>query len=164
MKLAIILCFLCMFAAYAAQSASLYRWVDAQGNVHYTDQPPPAGAKEVEEKKVTTAPPEDAPLPYATRTAARNFPVTLFNSPCGEVCAKAREHLTRRGIPFTEKDAGLPENADALRKVAGSVEVPVLVIGRTAPLKGYEPGQWDIALDAAGYPRGNPLPAERSPR
>lgn len=26
-------------------SGEMYRWVDAQGSVHYTDEPPPAGAK-----------------------------------------------------------------------------------------------------------------------
>jgi len=157
MKLAVFFCIFCMFAVYSAQSASLYRWVDADGKVHYTDQPPPPNAaKRVEEKKIHTRSADDVQLPYATRLAAKNFPVTLFNSDCGEVCTKARAHLAARGIPFGEKNASSPEVAEELRKLVGGLVVPVLVVGRAIRLKGYEAAAWDAALDEAGYPRSAP--------
>jgi len=43
MKLAVLFCFLCMFAVYSAQSASLYRWTDSEGRVQYSEQPPADG-------------------------------------------------------------------------------------------------------------------------
>lgn len=159
MKLAVFFCMLCMFAVYSAQSASLYRWVDFDGKVHYSEQPPPpSAARKVEEKTLGTPPADDVQLPYATRLAAKNFPVTLYNSECGEPCTKAREHLTQRGVPFNEKDAGTAEVHAELKKLIGALEVPVLAVGTVTRLKGYNPGAWNAALDEAGYPKNAPFP------
>jgi hypothetical protein len=158
MKLAVFFCILCMFAVYSAQSAPLYRWVDIDGKVHYTDQPPPpSAARKVEEKTLGTPAADVVQLPYASRLAAKNFPVTLYNSGCGEACTKAREHLTKRGVPFNEKDAGTPEVQAELMKLIGTLEVPVLAVGTVTRLKGYEPGAWNAALDEAGYPKSVPF-------
>ncbi|GAO36878.1 hypothetical protein SCT_2293 [Sulfuricella sp. T08] len=158
MKLAVFFCLLCMFAVYSAQSASLYRWVDTEGKVHYTEQPPPpSAARVIEEKDIGTQPADDGQLPYASRRAAKNFPVTLYNSGCGDACTKAREHLTKRGVPFNEKDAGTLEVQAELKKLIGALEVPVLVVGTVTRLKGYEPGAWNAALDEAGYPKSVPF-------
>lgn len=161
MKLAVLFCLFCMFAVYSAQSASLYRWVDADGKVHYADQPPPSSARKVEEKTMGSRPADDGRLPYATRLAAKNFPVTLYISGCGELCAAAREHLAKRGIPFSEKDADAPEVQEELKKLIGGLEVPALAVGKTTRLKGYEAGAWDAALDEAGYPRNAPAATPR---
>ena len=32
----------------APAGAETYKWVDAEGKIHYTDQPPPANAKELD--------------------------------------------------------------------------------------------------------------------
>lgn len=162
MKLAIFFCVLCMFAVYSAQSASLYRWVDNDGKVHYTEQPPPASAaKKVEEKSIGTAPSEGSQLPYATRLAVKNFPVTLFSSDCGDPCTKARELLSKRGIPFTSKDAGLVEVQTELTKLTGTLSVPVLLVGSTIQLKGFTPDDWNTALNDAGYPKSAPYTANK---
>ena len=158
MKLAVFFCLLCMFAVYSAQSASLYRWVDNDGKVHYTEQPPPpSAARKVEERAIGTAPADDGQLPYATRMAVKNFPVTLYSSGCGDACTKAREHLTRRGVPFSEKDAGVPAVQAELKKLIGALQVPVLAVGTVTRLTGYEEGAWNNALDDAGYPKSAPF-------
>lgn len=154
---------LCL-AAGLVQSAELFRWVDADGKVHYTDQPPPASAKKVEEKKLGGGSTIDtSELPYATRQAMKKSPVTLYANDCGEPCKQARDHLTQRGIPFATKNPQTsPADAEVLTKLVGATYVPVLTVG-DAVSKGYEKGAWDAALDAAGYPRNvlvkKPLPA-----
>lgn len=164
MKRAAFLCLLGLFAVNSAQSASLYRWVDIDGKVHYTDHPPPpSAARKVEEKSIGTPPADDGPLPYASRLAAKNFPVTLYNSGCGEACTKAREHLTQRGVPFNEKDAGTTEVQAELKKLIGALEVPVLAVGTVTRLKGYESGAWNAALDEAGYPKSAPYLRPKQP-
>ena len=158
MKLAVFFCIVCMFAACSAQAAPLYRWVDTSGKVHYTDQPPPpSAASKVEEKTLGTPAANNVQLPNAARLAAKNFPVPLYNSECGETCTKAREHLTKRGIPFNEKNAGTPEIQTELMALIGALEVPVLAIGTVTRLKGYEPGAWNAALDEVGYPKNAPF-------
>lgn len=50
-------------AATLAAGTKVYRWVDANGNVHYGDQPPPAQAQELKQSAPTaiSAPPAAAP-------------------------------------------------------------------------------------------------------
>ena len=148
-----ILVLLCCTLAGLAQAGELFRWVDADGKVHYTDQPPPASAKKVEEKKLTGSTIDTSQLPYATQQAVKKSPVTLYANDCGEPCTQARNHLVQRGIPFTSKNPQTtPTDAEALTKLVGAAYVPVLVVG-SAVSKGYEKGAWDAALDTAGYPK-----------
>jgi glutaredoxin len=89
----------------------------------------------------------------------KNFPVTLYNSKCGEPCINAIELLTNRGIPFSKKSPeNNPADAEALKKaVGGELVVPVLIVGNDI-LKGFEKGSWNSALDLAGYPKSSVLP------
>jgi len=144
-------------------AAQLYRWVDEKGNVEWRDTPPPASAKNVEQRKVGGGTVQTAELPYSVQLAMKNFPVTLWTTTCGPACDQAKAHLVRRGVPYTEKDA--QADVDALQKLTGSNEVPVLYVGRTQ-IKGYLDSQYDSALDAAGYPRTPPpgyKPAAKAP-
>lgn len=43
--------------ATATVAAQVYKWVDKDGKVQYTDTPPPASATKTEAKKVDTSPP-----------------------------------------------------------------------------------------------------------
>ncbi|TDI80038.1 MAG: glutaredoxin family protein [Betaproteobacteria bacterium] len=139
-------------------AAEMYRWVDANGKVHYTDTLPPLTAKSVQ-KKVLGNQAGEAQMPYSLQQAMKNFPVTFYNSKCGEPCINAIELLTNRGIPFSKKNPGNnPADAEALKKVVGGeLVVPVLVVGNDI-LKGFEKGSWNSALDLAGYPKSSLLP------
>jgi hypothetical protein len=149
--------------AIPAQAAQLYRWVDDKGRVEWRDTPPPANAKakKVEQRTVGGSTIETSTMPYSVQQAVRNFPVTLYSSNCGEGCDKARAHLTRRGVPFTQKNP--QDDVDAYKKLTnGGMEVPLLFVGRDR-LRGYETGAWDVALDTAGYPR-TPAPGYTAPK
>ena len=145
---------LALLAGGTVLAAQLYRWVDEKGNVEYRDTPPPASAKKVEQRPLGGgAAVEASSLPFSVQQAARNFPVTLWNSTCGDPCDRARAHLARRGVPYTEKDP--QADIEAFKKLTGGLEVPVLYVGSTR-IKGYLEGEWDSALDIAGYPRTAP--------
>ncbi|HZP92540.1 MAG TPA: glutaredoxin family protein [Burkholderiales bacterium] len=141
-----------LFASQETESAEMYRWVDAEGKVHYSDQPPPPSVKKVEPKK-RLSDKQDAPqMPYELQRATKNFPVTLFVTECGAGCTQARQLLAKRGVPYTEIDAADPAALEQLKTLTGgSPVVPVLRIGQQV-LKGFEEGQWNAALDTAGYP------------
>lgn len=152
-----------LMAVIPAQAAQLYRWVDDKGRVEWRDTPPPASAKakKVEQRTVGGSTIETSTMPYSVQQAVRNFPVTLYVSNCGEGCDKARAHLVKRGIPFTQKSP--QDDVDAYRKLTdGGMEVPLLFIGRER-LKGYLEASWDASLDAAGYPR-QPVPGYVAPK
>jgi hypothetical protein len=147
-----------LMLACVAAHADLYRWVDADGTVHYSDQLPPANIKQIEKKKAAGGKASEAPLPYTLQQAVRNFPVTLYSSECGNACTQARGLLAKRGIPHTEMDATDPSTQVELRKLTGGpLEVPVLKVGRDT-LRGFEEGKWNTSLDAAGYPQTAMIP------
>lgn len=131
-------------------AAQLYRWVDDKGNVEWRDTPPPAAAKKFEQRTVSGGTSAGGDLPYSVQQAVKNFPVTLWATDCGDACTKARAHLARRGVPYSEKD---PRNDfENFKKLTGSGEVPVLFVGSNR-LNGYLESDWDSALDMAGYPK-----------
>jgi len=152
-----------LITAMAVQAAQLYRWVDDKGRVEWRDTPPPANskAKKVEQRTIGGSSIETSTLPYGLQQAVRNFPVTLYINNCGEACDKARAHLTRRGVPFTQKNP--QDDIDTHKKLTdGGMEVPLLFVGRDR-LKGYLETSWDTALDAAGYLR-QPVPGYVAPK
>jgi glutaredoxin len=163
-RLAALLAAALLLPALAAAQANVYRWVDKDGKVHYSDTPPPEPAKSLTQKRVGGGYAESSQLPYATQVAMKKSPVTLFTgADCGDPCRQGRDLLAKRGIPFSERDAqGNPDDAEALKKLVGAIEVPVLTVG-TSKVKGYEEGAWHSALDGAGYPR-TALPGQVPPR
>ncbi len=155
MKLIAKLTLALLLVSMPAAGAQLYRWVDEKGNVEWRDTPPPAGAKQVEQRTIGGSTISTATLPYTVQQAMKNFPVTLWITNCGDTCDRARAHLARRGVPYTEKNARA--HFEEFKKAAGdTMEVPLLFVGNTR-LKGYLGSQWDAALDTAGYPHTPPI-------
>ena len=147
-----------LLASLNVAAGQMYRWVDAEGKVHYTDEPPPASAKQVQQKKLTSGGSDEQALPYAVQVASKKFPVTLYVFDCGETCDQARNHLLKRGVPFTAKDPSKnKEDRAALQQLTSKLEVPVLVVGSNVS-SGYQASAWDTLLDAAGYPKSSQLP------
>ena len=146
----------------SVQAGELYRWTDDTGKVYYGDAPP-AGAKfEIKKLPGDIIPSEY--LPYETRRAQQNFPVTLYVAgDCGEPCNQARNLLSKRGIPFNEKLLKTKEDAEAFKQLSGiDGFVPALAVGRNF-FKGFQAEQWHSELDLAGYPRSIPYRALVAP-
>ena len=151
-------------AAAAHAQSTVYRWVDKDGKVQFTDSPPPADAKSVTEKRMGGGGEDAGQVPFATQIAARRHPVTMYVSDdCGDYCTQGRALLAKRGIPFSEKNPQRnPADAEALKQAIGALEVPVLMVG-TNVVKGYGEASWQAALDQAGYARTR-LPGQPGPR
>lgn len=145
-------------AALGAATGGMYKWVDEKGRVQYSDLPPPPGTKVLEERRLTKGGTSSAELPYSVQQAAKSYPVTLWSSPdCGPICNDARALLSKRGVPFSERNPQKPEEAEVLKKLTGGESVvPVLQVGELKSVKGYLESEWQSALDAAGYPKNAP--------
>ena len=143
-----------------AQAQQVFRIVGPDGRVTFSDKPPA-------EANARLAPVVSLPgartgngavLPFELRQVAGKYPVTLYTaSECGP-CGAGRAYLASRGIPFTEKTISNTEDADALKRMAGDITIPLLTIGGQQ-VKGYSDSEWGQFLDAAGYPVKSVLPA-----
>jgi glutaredoxin len=138
-------------AAGAAQAQTVYKWTDKNGKVHFSDTPP-TDADAREQRIRGGGPSSEEQVPFATQEAMKRHPVTVYTSnDCGDLCAKGKELLAKRGVPFTEKNAEKSaEDAEALKKLAGGFQVPVMTVGEKT-VKGYSETAWTTALDEAGY-------------
>ena len=141
-------------------AAQLYQWKDAQGRMVYSDQAPPSSVRDAQQKSFKGSVIEGGES-YAAKTAREKYPITLYASACGAPCDQARQLLADRGVPFGSKDPqASPEAQAELQKLTGRSSVPVLVVG-SDKIDGFETGQWQAALDRAGYPKS--APAGRKP-
>ena len=145
--------------AASTHAQTVYRIVGPDGKVTFSDQPPPPASK----AKVTTAAPGggsavNASLPFELKEIVQRYPVTLYTSANCSPCASARNLLTSRGVPFTERTINNNEDVDALKRISGSTNLPVGTIG-SQQLKGFSDDEWSQFLDAAAYPKTSVLPA-----
>jgi hypothetical protein len=163
MKVIFLLAACLVIISLSVQAGDLYRWVDSSGIVHYSDMPS-ADAEKVEVMKSSGEVTPSENLPYETRRAQQNFPVTLYVSKgCGELCDQARSMLKKRGIPFNEKALETKQDIDAFKQLSGIGNVvPVLAVGKNF-LKGFLEPQWNNELDFAGYPKTAPYRAPIKP-
>ena len=140
-------------AGASAQDKQLYRYIDADGHVVYTDKSPPPSAKNVQPKKITANVIETNEIPLASQIASEKYPVTLYTTDCGELCRNAEGLLNRRGVPFTTINVSQPDGMAKLQALTGANAVPVLQVGEKLVSKGFLESRWQSMLDEAGYPK-----------
>ncbi|MCW5625819.1 MAG: glutaredoxin family protein [Burkholderiales bacterium] len=148
---------LCLIATLAFPAAAeIYRWVDADGRVYYTDTPPPKNAGK--KLKIDTRPsvaPAPKPLPStaakpAPSPAVRGEPVRLFTTAWCGYCKKARAYLQSRQIPFEDLDIETSQWAKGQYDALGGQGVPVILVGGRR-MDGYDQGGLERMLDASGW-------------
>jgi glutaredoxin len=149
--------------ANAAGAQSLYRYVDPNGRVVYSDQPPPPTAKDVQPKQLPENVIETDPMPLQARQAAEHFPVTLYTFDC-DVCRDAQALLVKRGVPFQTVIVSDEKGAARLKALTGRQAAPVLQVGDKEVIQGYNEQRWQATLDDAGYPRSAPAARRAPPR
>ncbi len=145
----------------AAPASALYKVVQPDGTVTYTDRPP----SDNQPSRVTPLGRSGAPkatesgLPLELRQAAARHPVTLYTTEDCAPCDNGRKLLQQRGVPYAEKRIVTEEDTAALERLVGGRSVPALTIG-AQPLRGFSATDWGDFLDAAGYPRTSRLPKD----
>lgn len=165
-RISLLVCVAAALAASAAQAqTTLYKWTDKDGKIQYTEFPPPKDARNVSEKSMRGGgPSSEEQIPYATRVATQKNPVTLYvSNQCGDYCDQGRALLSKRGVPYAQKNAQSDQAAqDELMKFAGSLSVPFLRVGESN-VHGFDESAWNSALDRAGYARTR-LPGQPAPQ
>lgn len=143
---------------------AIYKIVGPDGSVTFSDVPPSSTQGKAVQSLSTNGsatPSSFAGFPVALREAARKYPVTLYTAPQCEACDAARDYLQQRGIPFAEKTITTNADIKAYKALSnGSDQLPLVIIGSTKLSTGFSSSNWNIALDAAGYPKKNELPRD----
>ncbi|BEP35205.1 hypothetical protein GmRootV59_21760 [Variovorax sp. V59] len=150
--------FALLLIAAGAMAQPIYRNVDKNGKVTFSDRAPTASTEPAAAPQAGITPPANAGLPYELRQVAQRYPVTLYSSEECAPCGTARSLLVTRGIPFEERTVKSSQDVEALQRLSNQASLPLLTIG-SQQLKGYSDAEWSRYLDAAGYPKSNSLPA-----
>ncbi|WP_354374314.1 glutaredoxin family protein [Variovorax paradoxus] len=150
--------FALLLVAAGAMAQPVYRNVDKNGKVTFSDRAPTASTEPAAAPQAGIVPPANAGLPYELRQVAQRYPVTLYSGEECAPCATARSLLTTRGIPFEERTVKSSQDVEALQRMTSQASLPLLTIG-SQQLKGFSDTEWSQYLDAAGYPKSNSLPA-----
>ncbi|MCP4769593.1 MAG: glutaredoxin family protein [Gammaproteobacteria bacterium] len=111
--------------------AQLYKWVDADGRVHYGDNPPEHAKLEQITGKVSSyssVSVEPNAFDATTQSNGAKTVVMYSTSWCG-YCKKAARHFRKNSIPFTEHDIELSVKAAREYKKLNGRGVPVILIG-----------------------------------
>jgi glutaredoxin len=164
-----------LLAMAALPAAALYKVVQPDGSVTYTDRPPVdqnvritplnrGGAPGTAAAASQAVPVQTAnlpPLPAELRQAVQRHPVTLYAAPECPPCAEGRALLQQRGIPYSERRIETADDVAAFERLSGGRTLPMLAIGEQL-LRGFS-NDWANFLDAAGYPRESRLPRNWPP-
>lgn len=115
----------------ATASADVYRWVDEQGQVHFTDKKPSGHEGEA----------MDAPQPNSySAPAVRDRPrkaddtagqptVIMYATEWCPYCEKARRYFEANGIDYTEYDVEKDRKGQREYERMGKPGVPVIFVG-----------------------------------
>lgn len=90
-------------AAYPA-TAETYKWTDADGKVHYSDQPPPANVKQQ-----TTVTPRKSAAPSATTPAKKDA-----QPPKAKTYVEQEAEFRKRQVETAEREAADKKKADEI--------------------------------------------------
>lgn len=134
----------------AAATAGVYKWTDADGNVHFGDRPPQdAGSQELDIRPNTYSSPEvftyDAP---PSGDAAVTAAVTIFTTQRCGYCKAAKRHFRQQGIAYTEYDIERSAEARQRYQRLGATGVPVILVGNQR-LNGFSKEAFDRIYQAA---------------
>ncbi len=146
-----------ILAAGQIHAQQVYKSIDKQGRVTYSQTPPKPGS----EDKLTGDSAANPTLPFAVQQVVNRYPVTLYTIVDSPYSVNARLYLMQRGIPFTEKTVNTPEDMTEFKKRLSENIFPTLTIG-SQQLKGFNDAEWSNYLNAAGYPQKSALPRNYS--
>ena len=132
---------------HAALGGKVYKWTDAEGRVHFSDQP--VAADNVEEVKIRSFSGNAEVILDGNDFGAREVKI-LTTTWCG-VCKKAKAYLTGKGIYFNEYDVETSDVGRQEFKLLAGKGVPIILVGKQR-MDGFSESKLDAMLKNVGYP------------
>ena len=110
-----------------ASWAEIYRWVDENGKVHFSDKPSRSHSSQEVKLRINTY--EGVTYDTSSIDVGRKKVVMYSASWCG-VCKKAKRYFAEKGIKYTEYDVENNAEAKLAFKKLGGKGVPIILVGR----------------------------------
>jgi len=132
-----------LFSVPGARAQTAYKWVDEQGQVHYSEYPPARGDAAALDLHVTSY---EGPAAVEDVTAAAGSnKVTLYTTSWCGICKRAKAYLDRKGVSYQALDIEQDSNArDEFRRLGGR-GVPLIVVGNRS-MRGFDPQRLERML------------------
>lgn len=131
MKFSIFSIIVVMIFASLPANSEIYRWTDADGNVHFGDRPPVS--KESRRIEVNINSYESVTVepfvPFKSDRPSKGKSVVMYSTTWCGFCRKARNYLKKNKIPFAEYDVENSEKGRRDYKKLNGKGVPILLIG-----------------------------------
>ena len=140
-------------------SSEIYKWKDKDGNVFYSDSPPPgvdAQKKKFREDKFERQEINEGAQKSGGNTSNksknkrqyRDINVVMYMTTWCPYCRKAREYINSLGVRLTEYDVDKDKskNSEMLSKSGGAKGVPLIDIEGMI-IKGYVPDAIKAAVE-----------------
>ncbi len=143
--------------ASSAVSVEVYKWKDKDGNVVFSDTPPPPGVNaEIREFKEGTpersntreAPKRTGSESFKEKRSYGDIRVNLYMNSWCPYCVKARNFLRSLDVQLTEYDIerDRSKREEMLGKSSGSTGVPLIDVEGII-IRGYNPGALKSAIE-----------------
>lgn len=118
--------------------AEIYKWIDANGKVHFSDEEP----EHLKAEPVTLEINTYTNVSYDLSVFDTGGKVIMYSTEWCGYCKKARRYFQKKGIPFTEYDIEKDSRARRQYKKMGATAVPVILVGKQRmngfSVKGFE--------------------------
>ena len=112
----------------SAATAEIYKWVDEQGNVYFTDRPPSNQTTEKIEVKINSY---TSPLiTDIDRLFGKSNELVMYSTSWCGYCKKARDYFNANGIAFKEYDVENSSKGKRDYDKLGRGGVPILLMGK----------------------------------
>lgn len=119
------------FMASPPLSAEIFKYVDDNGNIHFTDKPPrEQKVEEVEVRINSYTSPEIVPFEASVTTRVRKGKVVMYSTQWCGYCKKARIYFRKNKIPFIEYDTETSEKGRRDYKTLDGHGVPIILVGK----------------------------------
>lgn len=152
MKLIGIVGIICLTLASTTWAESVYRWVDENGEIHFSDRAAtvwPVDEVEVGQINTFTAPPVTERVDTEDNTPKdTNKHVVIYSTAWCNVCKAAKAYMNAKGITYTEYDIEKSTSAQQRFRELGGVGVPLIIVGQYR-MSGFSGAKLDAMLAAA---------------
>jgi glutaredoxin len=146
-------CLLFILVAASPLQAEIYKWVDKDGNIHYTDTPPENQQQslEITGRISSYDSPEILPADSTENAAthkpgagksARNKRVVMYSAAWCGVCKAAKQYFTEKKIAYTEHDIDRNPKAKADFDKMGGRGVPIILVDNRR-MNGFSAGGFE---------------------